>query len=91
MNEKNGMQNISDLFASRLPTLIWVSIVYVGTIILQFLKEHLILESAVFTGLFTIHVLLHWNSYRVTYKKFWIYFSVQAALIYLCAILMRDG
>ncbi|AIQ67378.1 hypothetical protein PGRAT_06795 [Paenibacillus graminis] len=85
------MQNISDLFASRLPTLIWVSIVYVGTIILQFLKEHLILESAVFTGLFTIHVLLHWNSYRVTYKKFWIYFSVQAALIYLCAILMRDG
>ncbi|MCE3199245.1 sensor histidine kinase [Paenibacillus sonchi] len=91
MNEKNGMQNISDLFASRLPTLIWVSIVYVGTIILQFLKEHLILESAVFTGLFTIHVLLHWNSYRVTYKKFWVYFSVQAALIYLCAILMRDG
>ncbi|CQR53590.1 sensor histidine kinase [Paenibacillus riograndensis] len=91
MNEKNGMQNISDLFASRLPTLIWVSIVYVGTIVLQFLREHLILESAVFTGLFTIHVLLHWNSYRVTYKKFWIYFSVQAALIYLCAILMRDG
>ncbi|KWX73448.1 hypothetical protein AMQ84_22815 [Paenibacillus riograndensis] len=85
------MQNISDLFASRLPTLIWVSIVYVGTIVLQFLREHLILESAVFTGLFTIHVLLHWNSYRVTYKKFWIYFSVQAALIYLCAILMRDG
>ncbi|MHA6533476.1 sensor histidine kinase [Paenibacillus sp. BAC0078] len=91
MNEKNGMQSISDLFASRLPTLIWVSIVYAGTMILQFLKEPLILESAVFTSLFTIHVLLHWNSYRVTNKKFWIYFSVQAALIYLCAILMRDG
>ncbi|WNS40801.1 sensor histidine kinase [Paenibacillus sp. MMS20-IR301] len=91
MKEKNGMQSISELFASRLPTLIWVSIVYAGTVILQFLKEPLILEGAVFTGLFTVHVLLHWNSYRVTQKTFWIYFSVQAALVYLCAILMRDG
>ncbi|MEK8215365.1 MULTISPECIES: sensor histidine kinase [unclassified Paenibacillus] len=90
-NKKNGMQDISELFASRLPTLIWVSIVYAGTIILQFLKEPLILEGAVFTGLFTVHGLLHWNSYRVTHNKFWLYFSIQAALIYLCAILMRDG
>ncbi|MEK4059972.1 MULTISPECIES: sensor histidine kinase [unclassified Paenibacillus] len=90
-NKKNGLQNISELFASRLPTLIWVSIVYAGTIILQFIKEPLILEGAVFTGLFTVHVLLHWNSYRVTHNKFWLYFTVQAALIYLCAILMRDG
>ncbi|KWX77294.1 hypothetical protein AML91_07935 [Paenibacillus jilunlii] len=85
------MQNISELFASRLPTLIWLSIVYAGTVVLQFLKDPLILESAVFTGLFTLHVFLHWNSYRVTHKTFWIYFSIQAALVYLCAILMRDG
>lgn len=91
MNEKNGMQNISELFASRLPTLIWVSIVYAGTIVMQFLKDPLILESAVFTALFTLHVLFHWNSYRVTPKTFWIYFSIQAVLVYLCAILMRDG
>ncbi|QQZ63882.1 sensor histidine kinase [Paenibacillus sonchi] len=91
MNEKNGMQSISELFASRLPTIIWLSIVYAGTIVLQFLKDPLILESAVFTGLFTLHVLLHWNSYRITQKTFWIYFSIQAVLVYLCAILMRDG
>ncbi|MNB86884.1 Sensor histidine kinase DesK [compost metagenome] len=91
MNEKNKIQSISELFASRIPTLIWVSIVYAGTIILQFLKEPLILESSVFTALFTLHVLLHWNSYRITQKTFWIYFSIQSALVYLCAILMRDG
>ncbi|WP_058303227.1 sensor histidine kinase [Gorillibacterium timonense] len=91
MNGKAGIKNINELFASRLPTLIWMSIVYVGTIILQFFKEPLVLEGAVFTGLFTVHVLLHWNSYKVTQKNFWLYFSIQAAFIYLCAILMRGG
>ncbi|MEO3944848.1 sensor histidine kinase [Gorillibacterium sp. CAU 1737] len=59
--------------------------------ILQFLKEPVILSSIVFTGLFVIHVLLHWNSYRMTQKQFWFYFAIQGTLIYLCAILMRDG
>ncbi|WP_172455579.1 sensor histidine kinase [Paenibacillus sp. BIHB 4019] len=81
----------NELLASRLPVFIWISTVYAATIILQFFKEPLILESSVFTGLFTVHALLHWNSYRMTNKHFWFYFSAQGILIYLCAILMPDG
>lgn len=92
MNKKApGLDTIHDLFATRLPILIWVSMVYVGTVILQFLNEPLILQACVFTGLFTVHVLLHWNVYRVTPKQYWFYFSIQAVLIYLCAILMPGG
>ncbi|MDF2937238.1 MAG: hypothetical protein K0Q90_2611 [Paenibacillaceae bacterium] len=87
----SGLETINELFATRLPILIWVSMVYVGTVILQFLHEPLILQSCVFTGLFTVHVLLHWNLYRVTAKQYWLYFSIQGVLIYLCAILMPGG
>ncbi|WP_058302614.1 sensor histidine kinase [Gorillibacterium timonense] len=92
MNEKkDGLQTIHELFASRLPILIWVSLVYAATVVLQYLKEPLILPSIVFTGLFTVHVLLYWSSHRVTQKQFWFYYSAQAILIYLCAILMPRG
>ncbi|MFD1177353.1 sensor histidine kinase [Paenibacillus puldeungensis] len=92
MNEKkDGRLHLNELFASRLPILIWVSLVYAGTVVLQFFHDVLILRSVVFTGLFTIHVLLHWNSYRVTQKQFWLYFSIQGILIYLCAIVMPGG
>ncbi len=89
--KKAGLLFIDELFASRLPLLIWVSIVYIGTMLLQFLKDPQILSSSIFTGLFTVHILLHWNSYRITNKQFWFYFSAQAILIYLCAILMPQG
>ncbi|MCH1640907.1 sensor histidine kinase [Paenibacillus timonensis] len=90
-DKKTGLEMFNGMFASRLPILIWVSFVYVGTVVLQFLREPQILPSIVFTGLFTIHVLLHWNSYRVTQKQFWIYFTVQGILVFLCAILMPQG
>ena len=89
--ERAGMQAFNQLFASRFPVLMWVTAVYISTIILQFHSNVLIVPSIVFTGLYTIHVLLYWNSYRVSNKHFWFYFSVQGALIYLCAILMPEG
>ncbi|SET04238.1 sensor histidine kinase [Paenibacillus sp. NFR01] len=92
MNEdKKDIERGNTLFPSRIPVVIWVSLVYVSTIIMQFIHEPLILASVVFTGLFTVHVLLHWYSYKVSHKRFWIYFSIQGCLIYLCAILMPSG
>lgn len=86
-----GFESFNDLFATRLPVLVWVSLVYAGTVVLQFVHEPLLLQASAFTGLFTIHVLLHWNLYRLPPKRFWVYYSIQGALIYLCAILMPQG
>lgn len=92
MKEKReGLELTNELFASRLPILIWISIVYAATVVMQFYTEPLILSSSAYTGLYVIHVWLHWNSYRIKNKFFWFYFSAQGILIYLCAILMPDG
>ncbi|WP_054943005.1 sensor histidine kinase [Paenibacillus ihuae] len=82
---------MNELFESRVTVLIWVSVVYVAAILMQFIHEPQILRSIVFTGLFTVHVLLHWNFYRISNKQFWLHFAVQGILIYLCAILLPDG
>ncbi|WP_019912630.1 sensor histidine kinase [Paenibacillus sp. HW567] len=89
--KKDGLLLVNELFESRVPVLIWVSIVYVAAILMQFIKDPQILTSIAFTGLFTIHVLMHWNFYRISNKQFWLHFAVQGILIYLCAILMPRG
>ncbi|KWX81020.1 hypothetical protein AMQ84_01440 [Paenibacillus riograndensis] len=89
--KKDGLEVINEMFSTRVPVLIWLTLVYAGSIVLQFLEDPLILPGVIFTGLFTVHALLHWASYRVTPRQFWIYFSVQGALIYLCAILLPGG
>lgn len=85
----HGINN--ELFEIRLPVLIWLSFVYAGSVSLQFLRDPIVMNSSLFTGLFTIHVLLHRVSYRIVPRYFWIYFSIQNILIYLCAILMPYG
>ncbi len=89
--KKDGLVLMNELFESRVTVLIWVSVVYVAAMLMQFIHEPQILRSIVFTGLFTVHVLLHWNFYRISNKQFWLHFAVQGILIYLCAILLPDG
>lgn len=89
--QQNKRGVVNQLSVARLPVLIWVSMVYVSSIVLQFMEEPLLLQSLVFTALFTVHVLLYWAPYQVTAKQFWIYFLLQGCLIYLCAILMPGG
>lgn len=89
--QKDRLLLVNELFESRVTVLVWVSVVYVSAMLMQFIHKPQILTSLVFTGLFTIHVLLHWNFYRISNKQFWVHFSVQGILIYLCAILMPDG
>jgi len=82
---------VNQLSIARLPVLIWVSMVYASSIILQMIEEPLLLQSLVFTALFTVHVLLYWAPYQVTSRQFWLYFLLQGCLIYLCAILIPGG
>ncbi|MET3545652.1 NarL family two-component system sensor histidine kinase YdfH [Paenibacillus favisporus] len=92
MNQtKPGVDHIRELLASRLPIFIWVSFTYVAAVVMQLIIEPRILSSIVFSGIFAIHVLLYWNSYRWGPKYFWLYFMIQGVLIYFCAILMPEA
>ncbi|MCM2996970.1 sensor histidine kinase [Paenibacillus cellulositrophicus] len=88
---KPGVDHIRELLASRLPIFIWVSFTYVAAVVMQLIIEPRILSSIVFSGIFAIHVLLYWNSYRWGPKHFWLYFMIQGVLIYFCAILMPEA
>lgn len=89
--QRNKRGVVNQLSVARLPVLIWVTMVYVSSMVLQLTKEPLLLQSLVFTALFTVHVLLYWAPYQVTAKQFWLYFLLQGCLIYICAILLPDG
>lgn len=89
--QKDSLLLMNELFESRKSILVWVSVVYIAAMLMQFIKEPHFLTSVVFTGLFTVHVLLHWNFHRISNKQFWLHFAVQGVLIYLCAILMPNG
>jgi NarL family two-component system sensor histidine kinase YdfH len=89
--KKDRLLLMNELFESRKSILIWVSVVYISAMLMQFIEEPQFLTSAVFTGLFTVHILLHWNFHRISNKQFWLHFAVQGVLMYLCAILMPNG
>ncbi|WP_339278089.1 sensor histidine kinase [Paenibacillus sp. FSL W8-0426] len=84
-------EDTNELFAFRLPILIWLGLVYAATIIMQSIKEPMIVSSLCFSLLFIIHVYLHLSSYRFLEKNFWLYFFLQSILIYFCAIIMPEG
>ncbi|WP_138495022.1 sensor histidine kinase [Paenibacillus pinistramenti] len=84
-------EQAGQLSASRVPIIIWMSLVFVAAVLMQFLTAPLIIPSIGFAVLFTAHGLLHWNADRFGERYFWIYISLQEALIYLCAILMKDA
>jgi len=85
--KNNKLETIHELFETRKPILIWLIFVYAGSVTLQFLNDPRVISSLVFTGLFVLHAVLHWISYRVSQRHFWFYFGIQGILIYLCAIL----
>lgn len=79
------------LVISRVPILLWISLVYVASIILQSIEELLIFNSLIFTFIFGVHAFLHWNAYRLTVTKSWLYFFIQGFLIYTSALLVPGG
>lgn len=90
-SHKQRLYPINELFESRLPVLIWVSLVFSATMLLQNFINHLLLNSFLFTVVIAAHGLLHWHSYRITRMVSWLYFVLQGILIYLCSIIMPDG
>ncbi|OKP65807.1 histidine kinase [Paenibacillus sp. P3E] len=84
-------ENSDEMLVSRIPILLWIQMVYVATMILQNVKELLILPDIFFTMTYVLHALLHWNSFRLTRSRSWLYFLIQGLLILTCALLLPEG
>jgi two-component system, NarL family, sensor histidine kinase YdfH len=79
------------LLITRFPILLWVSLVYVASMILQNFNEFFWVNSLTFTTLYVIHGFLHLNLSRISISKSWLYFLIQGLLIFTCALLMPIG
>ncbi len=77
------------MLALRVPGLAFILMIYVASIVLQFLNgSWSILLLNVFTVLTAIFVLLHWHSYRWVKKRVILYFIVQGLITFTLANIM---
>ncbi|WP_077736003.1 sensor histidine kinase [Bacillus sonorensis] len=78
-----------NMLALRVPGLAFILMIYVASIVLQFLNgSWSILLLNVFTVLTAIFVLLHWHSYRWVKKRVILYFIVQGLITFTLANIM---
>ncbi|QHZ45179.1 sensor histidine kinase [Bacillus sp. NSP9.1] len=78
-----------NMLALRVPGLAFILMIYVASIVLQFLNgSWSILSLNVFTVLTAIFVLLHWHSYRWVKKRVILYFIVQGLITFTLANIM---
>jgi len=77
--------------AGRLPIFTWLLLTYSATMILQTLAHPMLLNSLLFTFLFSLYFVL--NSFINVFKTFrpWVYILVQGGLAFLCGLIMPDG
>ncbi|MEK4006792.1 sensor histidine kinase [Paenibacillus sp. FSL H3-0333] len=79
---------VDELMVARVPILIWVSLVYVASMILQSTSDLVFLNTIIFTIIYILHGVLHWSLYRISLSQTWAYFIVQGIFIFTCALLM---
>lgn len=96
MYQKNNeyIQSSSEsdvLVISRIPISLWVTFVYAGAMVMQYLSKPLLIQSIFFTILITLHNLLSWYSNYFTKERNWIYFFVQGGLVFGGAFLLPEG
>ncbi|WP_061578193.1 sensor histidine kinase [Bacillus licheniformis] len=78
-----------NMLALRVPGLAFILMIYVASIVLQFLNgSWSILLLNVFTVLTAIFALLHWHSYRWVKKRVILYFVLQGLITFTLANVM---
>lgn len=80
-----------EMYDSRVPILLWTEMVYIVTMILQTFNDFLLIQSLFFTIAYLLHILLHWNSNRLTSSRPWLFILIQGLLILTCALLLPEG
>lgn len=81
-----------NMHAIRLPGLAFIIMVYIASIVLQFIYgDWTILLLNIFTILIIIFSLLHWYAHRWVKKKVLFYFTLQGFIIFILAHLMTSG
>ncbi|MGW9529935.1 sensor histidine kinase, partial [Paenibacillus terrae] len=76
------------LTISRVPIILWIIFIYIEGIVIQNITTPLPIRSLLFSLAIALHVLLYWHVRKVLYYGSWIYFIIQAGIIFLSAFLL---
>lgn len=89
---RNSIYKISELLeVTRVPILLWIILVYIAALILQFISEPIIIQSIAFTFITALHIFLYWICNLLIGNYRWLYFLVQGTLIISSAFLIPSG
>lgn len=75
----------------RFQLVFWVIIVFIATLLLQFLEKPFYNKATLFLILMLIHLLLHWFSRKFKNKYAWSYLVTQCSIIFISAFIMPNG
>ncbi|MFS0778461.1 sensor histidine kinase [Neobacillus sp. 3P2-tot-E-2] len=88
----DSIYNISDgLLVSKIAVVVWIFLIYIGTVVLQYLEKPLFIQSIVFTIAILIYILFYWYSRLLTDKRKWVYLLAQGSLLFISSFLVPHG
>ncbi|MGM1022687.1 MAG: sensor histidine kinase [Bacillota bacterium] len=73
---------------SRVPIILWIVFIFIEGIVIQNISTPLPFRSLLFSLAITLHVLLYWHVRKVLHYGSWIYFIIQAGIIFSSAFLL---
>jgi two-component system, NarL family, sensor histidine kinase YdfH len=79
------------LQVSRIPITLWIGLVYIGALVLQYLEKYLPYQTILFTLVIVIHTVFYWFSNLLTIKRKWPYFLIQGALVFISTFFIPEG
>ncbi|MEK4459486.1 MULTISPECIES: sensor histidine kinase [Paenibacillus] len=84
--------NDSDrLNITRIPIILWITLIYGEGIIFQNIYTPLPLQSILFSLTMILHVLLYWYVRKVLYYCSWFYFIIQGGIIFSSVFLLPES
>lgn len=91
-DQKHFSYTISDsLIVNKIPILLWITLVYIGAIVLQYISKPLFMPFFIVTIIIAIHILLYWFSDTLTKNKHTYYFIIQGLLIFIASFILPKG
>ncbi|UYO36084.1 sensor histidine kinase [Bacillus zhangzhouensis] len=80
----------NNMIAARIPGIIWIFVTYIICMVVQFLSHPSFYSHVIFTFLMILFGVVYWYSNLFLPKKYWLYFILQASLVYISAFMMEN-
>ncbi len=87
----DNMDMVDNPYIYKFRILFWVILVFISTLVLQFLEEVIYVQAVFFTMLMIFHLILHRYSEWFKSKYAWLYFFLQCTIIFVSAFIMPHG